>query len=40
MITVNTTKAPFDNVAFRKAVNMVVDRKAHARRPAATPAPS
>lgn len=30
MITVNTTKAPFDNVAFRKAVNMVVDRKAHA----------
>ena len=30
MIVVNTTKAPFDNVAFRKAVNMVVDRKAHA----------
>jgi len=30
MILVNTTKAPFDNVAFRKAVNMVVDRKAHA----------
>ena len=30
MIIVNTTKAPFDNVAFRKAVNMVVDRKAHA----------
>jgi len=30
MIVVNTTKAPFDNVAFRKAVNMVVDRTAHA----------
>jgi len=30
MILVNTTKAPFNNVAFRKAVNMVVDRKAHA----------
>lgn len=30
MIVVNTTKAPFDNVAFRKAVNMVVDRAAHA----------
>lgn len=30
MILVNTTKAPFDNVAFRKAVNMVIDRKAHA----------
>jgi peptide/nickel transport system substrate-binding protein len=30
MIVVNTTQAPFDNVAFRKAVNMVVDRKAHA----------
>ncbi|WP_344775318.1 ABC transporter substrate-binding protein [Gryllotalpicola kribbensis] len=30
MIEVNTTKAPFNNVAFRKAVNMVVDRKAHA----------
>lgn len=30
MILVNTTKAPFDNVAFRKAVNMVVDRQAHA----------
>ncbi|MGB3732061.1 ABC transporter substrate-binding protein [Microbacterium sp.] len=30
MILVNTTKAPFDNVALRKAVNMVVDRKAHA----------
>ncbi|THG35465.1 ABC transporter substrate-binding protein [Glaciibacter flavus] len=30
MILVNTTKAPFDNVAFRKAVNMVLDRKAHA----------
>ncbi|MGO4594902.1 ABC transporter substrate-binding protein [Leifsonia sp. 2TAF2] len=30
MIVVNTTKAPFNNVAFRKAVNMVIDRKAHA----------
>ena len=30
MILVNTTKAPFNDVAFRKAVNMVVDRKAHA----------
>lgn len=30
MIVVNTTKAPFNNVAFRKAVNMVVDRTAHA----------
>ncbi|NUU05787.1 ABC transporter substrate-binding protein [Leifsonia sp. C5G2] len=30
MIVVNTTKAPFNDVAFRKAVNMVVDRKAHA----------
>lgn len=30
MILVNTTKAPFNNVAFRKAVNMVVDRQAHA----------
>lgn len=30
MILVNNTKAPFDDVAFRKAVNMVVDRKAHA----------
>jgi len=30
MILVNTTKAPFNNVAFRKAVNMVVDREAHA----------
>jgi len=30
MILVNTTKAPFDDVAFRKAVNMVVDRKTHA----------
>jgi len=30
MITVNTTKAPFNDVAFRKAVNMVVDRKAQA----------
>lgn len=30
MIVVNTTKAPFNNVAFRKAVNMVVDRKAQA----------
>lgn len=30
MIVVNTTKAPFDNVAFRTAVNMVVDRRAHA----------
>jgi peptide/nickel transport system substrate-binding protein len=30
MVLVNTTKAPFNNVAFRKAVNMVVDRKAHA----------
>jgi len=26
---VNTTKAPFDNVAFRKAVNMVMDRDAY-----------
>jgi peptide/nickel transport system substrate-binding protein len=30
MILVNTTKAPFNNPAFRKAVNMVIDRKAHA----------
>jgi peptide/nickel transport system substrate-binding protein len=30
MLLVNSTKAPFDNVAFRKAVNMVVDRKAQA----------
>ena len=30
MIVVNTTKAPFNDVAFRKAVNMVIDRKAHA----------
>lgn len=30
MILVNTTKAPFNDVAFRKAVNMVIDRKAHA----------
>jgi peptide/nickel transport system substrate-binding protein len=30
MVLVNTTKAPFNDVAFRKAVNMVVDRKAHA----------
>jgi peptide/nickel transport system substrate-binding protein len=30
MILVNTTKAPFNNVAFRKAVNMVIDREAHA----------
>jgi peptide/nickel transport system substrate-binding protein len=30
MILVNTTTAPFNDVAFRKAVNMVVDRKAHA----------
>lgn len=26
---VNTTRAPFDNVAFRQAVNMVIDREAH-----------
>lgn len=30
MIVVNTTKAPFNDVALRKAVNMVIDRKAHA----------
>ncbi|MFE4469780.1 ABC transporter substrate-binding protein [Leifsonia sp. NPDC056824] len=30
MIVVNTAKAPFNNVALRKAVNMVIDRKAHA----------
>lgn len=30
MIVVNTTTAPFNDVAFRKAVNMVVDRTAHA----------
>lgn len=30
MIVVNTTKPPFNDVAFRKAVNMVIDRKAHA----------
>uniref|UniRef100_UPI003703BC9B ABC transporter substrate-binding protein n=1 Tax=Vibrio cidicii TaxID=1763883 RepID=UPI003703BC9B len=30
MILVNTAKAPFNDVALRKAVNMVVDRKAHA----------
>ncbi len=30
MIVVNTTKAPFNDVAFRQAVNLVVDRKAHA----------
>lgn len=30
MIVVNTTKAPFNDVAFRTAVNMVIDRKAHA----------
>jgi len=30
MILVNTTKAPFNDVAFRQAVNMVLDRKAHA----------
>lgn len=30
MILVNTTKAPFNDVAFRRAVNMVIDRKAHA----------
>lgn len=26
---VNTTRPPFDNVAFRQAVNMVIDRDAH-----------
>jgi peptide/nickel transport system substrate-binding protein len=26
---VNTTEAPFDSVAFRQAVNMVIDREAH-----------
>lgn len=30
MIVVNTAKAPFNDVALRKAVNMVIDRKAHA----------
>jgi peptide/nickel transport system substrate-binding protein len=30
MILVNTTKAPFNDVAFRQAVNMVIDRQAHA----------
>lgn len=30
MILLNTSKAPFNNVALRKAVNMVVDRQAHA----------
>ncbi|WP_295014759.1 ABC transporter substrate-binding protein [uncultured Microbacterium sp.] len=30
MILVNTQKKPFNDPAFRKAVNMVVDRKAHA----------
>ncbi|MFT4234453.1 MAG: ABC transporter substrate-binding protein, partial [Microbacterium sp.] len=30
MILVNNTKKPFNDVAFRQAVNMVIDRKAHA----------
>src|SRR6185437_10561910 len=30
MIVVNTAKAPFNDVALRKAVNLVIDRKAHA----------
>ncbi|MBD5786111.1 ABC transporter substrate-binding protein [Cellulosimicrobium terreum] len=29
MMFVNTTKKPFDDVAFRKAVNMVIDRTQH-----------